>query len=382
MKYITFGKPCYGNTEVNDVLKILKSKWIGTGKTTLKFEENFRKFKNIKYSVALNSCTAALHLALLSLNIKKNDEVITTSMTFCSTINTILHVGATPVLVDINEHLNIDPDQIEKQITKKTKAIVVVHFAGLCCDMIKIKKICKKYSLKLIEDCAHSIESKFNNKHAGTFGLAGCFSFYATKNITTGEGGMLVTNNKTIEQKVRKLSLHGMDVDAWKRYNKSGKYKYYSVTSAGYKYNLTNLQAALGINQLKEIENKWKKRKKIWNYYQKQLKNLPLILPKNFDKKKYKHAYHLYTLLIDTKKTGKTRTEIIDFLQANNIGIGVHYFSIQSFNFYKNKVKYNLKRLKYSTYVGNNTFSIPIYSELKKNEMKHIVKTIKKFFNA
>jgi dTDP-4-amino-4,6-dideoxygalactose transaminase len=248
--------------------------------------------------------------------------------------------------------------------------------------MIKIKKICKKYSLKLIEDCAHSIESKFNNKHAGTFGLAGCFSFYATKNITTGEGGMLVTNNKTVEQKVRKLSLHGMDVDAWKRYNKSGKYKYYSVTSAGYKYNLTNLQAALGINQLKEIENKWKKREKIWNYYQKELKNLPLILPKNFDKKKYKHAYHLYTLLIDTKKTRKTRTEIIDFLQANNIGIGVHYFSIQSFNFYKNKVKYNLKRLKYSTYVGNNTFSIPIYSDLKKDEMKHIVETIKKFFNV
>ena len=177
----------------------MKSKWIGTGKKTLEFENNFSKYKNIKYSLALNSCTATLHLSLLSLNIK-SDEVITTPLTFCSTINTILHVGGIPVLADINENtLNIDPEQILKKVTKKTKAIIVVHFAGLSCDMDKILKISKKYSIKIIEDCAHAIETRYRNKQAGTFGDTGCFSFYSTKNITTSEGGMIITKKQLLK---------------------------------------------------------------------------------------------------------------------------------------------------------------------------------------
>lgn len=381
-KFITFGKPCYNKSDIIEINKVLKSKWIGTGKKTLEFEKNFSNYKKTRFSLAVNSCTAALHLSLISLNIKKGDEVITTPLTFCSTINTILHVGATPVLVDIDPNtLNIDPRKIENKITKKTKAIIVVHFAGLSCDMDKICQIANKNSIKIIEDCAHSIEAKYKNRHVGTFGETGCFSFYSTKNITTAEGGMLITNNSKISDRVKHLRLHGLSHDAWKRYNKSGKYKMYDVVEPGYKYNLTNLNAALGINQLKNIDKFWKKRKKIWDFYNLKLKDLPLSLPPNIQDG-YKHAYHLYTLVLDNKKTKKNRKEIINYLQKKNIGIGIHYNSIQSYKFYKDKVKFNLKDLKISNYICKNIFSIPIYPDLKNNEMVYIVKKIREFFNA
>lgn len=379
-KFITFGKPCYNNLDIIELNKVLKNRWIGTGKKTIEFEENFSNYKKTKFSLALNSCTAALHLSLISLNIKKGDEVITTPLTFCSTINTILQVGATPVLADINfETLNIDPTNIEKKISKKTKAIVAVHFAGLSCDMERICKIAKKYSLKIIEDCAHAIETKYKGKHAGTFGNTGCFSFYSTKNITTGEGGMLITNSRRISNRIKHLRLHGLSHDAWKRYNKSGKYRMYEIVEAGYKYNLTNLNAALGINQLKNINKLWKSREKIWNFYNKQLKGLPLflppIIPKNFT-----HGYHLYTLIIDRNRTTKKRSELINYLQNKNIGIGIHYNSIQSYRFYKNKVKYKYDDLKISNEVCKNIFSIPLYPDLKKKEIYYIVDKIKEFF--
>ncbi len=381
-KFITFGRPCYDKKDIKLVNEVLNSRWIGTGKKTLEFERNFSRFKKIKYSLALNSCTAALHLSLLSLNIKKGDEIITTPLTFCSTINTILHVGGVPVLADIDENtLNIDPVKILEKITKRTKAIIVVHFAGLSCDMDKIIKISKKFSLKIIEDCAHSIETLYKNKQAGTFGDTGCFSFYSTKNITTSEGGMLTTRNKKIAERVKNLRLHGLSRDAWKRYSNSGKYKTYDIFEPGFKYNLTNLNAALGINQLKKINLFWKKRRKIWEFYNKNLNDLPIKLPPKIPKN-YRHAYHLYTLIMDTKKTKKTRQEIINFLQKNKIGIGIHYNSIQSFKFYKNKVRFNINDLKNSNNICKNIFSIPIYPGLRKNDQIYIVKKIREFFNV
>tara|TARA_B100000989_G_scaffold277910_1_gene239220 strand:+ start:3888 stop:5039 length:1152 start_codon:yes stop_codon:yes gene_type:complete len=379
-KFITFGKPCYDKNDIRLVTEILKSKWIGTGKKTLEFENYFSKYKKIKYSLALNSCTAALHLSLLTLNIKKGDEVITTPLTFCSTINSILHVGAIPVLADIDQNtLNIDPKKILKKINKKTKAIIVVHFAGLSCDMNEILKISKKYSIKVIEDCAHAIETKYNNKQAGTLGDTGCFSFYSTKNITTSEGGMLTTRNKKLADRVKKLRLHGLSRDAWKRYSNIGKYKTYDIFEPGFKYNLTNMNAALGINQLKKINIFWKKRKKIWDFYNSNLGDLPIKLPPKIPKG-YKHAYHLYTIIIDKSKTNKTREDAINFLQKNRIGIGIHYNSIQSFKYYKNKVKFKNAELKVSNLICKNIFSIPIYPDLKKNDQIYIIKKIKDFF--
>ena len=381
-KFITFGKPCYDKNDIKLVNEVLKSKWIGTGKKTLEFENNFSKYKNIKYSLALNSCTAALHLSLLSLNIKKGDEVITTPLTFCSTINSILHVVAVPVLADIDENtLNIDPKKILKKINKKTKAIIVVHFAGLSCDMDEILKISKKHSIRVIEDCAHAIETKYKNKQAGTLGDTGCFSFYSTKNITTSEGGMLTTKNKKLADRVKKLRLHGLSRDAWKRYSNVGKYKTYDIYEPGFKYNLTNMNAALGINQLKKINFFWKKRKKIWDFYNSKLSELPIKLPPKIPKG-YKHAYHLYTIIIDKSKTNKSREEAINYLQKNRIGIGIHYNSIQSFKYYKNKVKFSNAELKVSDSICKNIFSIPIYPDLKKVDQIYIIKKIKDFFHV
>ena len=216
---IIFGKPNIGAEEIRYVKKVINSKWIGTGPITEKFEHNFKIYKQTKFALSVNSCTAALHLSLLSLNLNRGDEVITTPMTFASTINSIILAGGKPVLADINkETFNIDPQKILEKITKKTKAIILVHLAGLPCEIKKIKKIVNKHKLFLIEDCAHSIESKYNGKHLGNFGDTGCFSFYSTKNLTTGEGGMIITQKKKIAEKIRVLRLHGLSKDAWKRH--------------------------------------------------------------------------------------------------------------------------------------------------------------------
>ena len=378
-KYIVFGSPNIGNEEKKEVLDSLNSSWIGSGPKKYLFEKNFSKYKKINYSVALNSCTASLHLSILSLDLKKGDEIITPAMTFCSTINSIIHSGATPVLADVDlQTMNIDPDDIERKITKRTKCIIPVHFAGRPCEMDKIQKIANKYKLKIIEDCAHAVETKYKNKNAGTFGDLGCFSFYATKNLTTGEGGMVITNNKKYADKIKIKALHGLSQDAWKRYSDSG-FKHYYVTELGFKYNMPDLQASIGIHQLKNIEKNWKIRKKIWDIYNYNFKNLPLVLPSKVSKG-HRHAYHLYTLQIDKKKTGFNRDEFIQKLHNKNIGTGVHYLSIPEHPYYKKKYKWKIKDYPNSLKIGRQTVSLPLSSKLSSNEIKYIVNNVKELF--
>jgi dTDP-4-amino-4,6-dideoxygalactose transaminase len=376
---IRFGKPYIGRKEVSEVSKVMQSAWIGTGEQSEKFEQQFAKFKKVKYAVSLNSCTAALHLSLVALGIKKGDEVITSSLTFCSTINSIILSGAKPVLVDIkSDTFNIDESKIESKINKRTKAIIPVHFGGLACSMHKIKKIAKKHSLKIVEDCAHSIEGILNNKHLGTFGDTGCFSFYANKNITTGEGGMLVTNNKLIYEKAKILRLHGMSRDSWKRYgvknNKVSKFMNYDVVNVGFKYNMTDMTAAMGLVQLKKIILMWRERNLISKYYSKELKNLPIKFQiKNFTK--IKHAHHLFVFILDNKK--HDRLKIINLLNKKGIGATVHYNSLYSFSIYKKMFNWKAKDFPISDYICNNIVSLPIYPGLKKFEMVYIAKILK-----
>lgn len=375
MKFITFGKPSLYPGELREITKTLKSGWLGTGPKSYQFEKNFSDYTKSKYSLALNSCTAAIFLTLKHLGLKKGDEVITTPLTFCSTVSSILHVGATPVLADIRyETLNIDPKEIEKNITKKTKALIIVHFAGKICDMRSIKKICNKYNLFLIEDCAHAIETKLNKKSAGTFGDFGCFSFYVTKNLSTGEGGMIISKKKRAIQELRTLSLHGMDRDAWKRYGKSG-FKHYDIIKAGFKFNMSDIHASIGIHQLNNIEKAWKKREFIWNTYMKAFKNLPVMLPKKIPTNE-KHSYHLFSVIV---KSNKEREKLLNYLQKNNIGCGVHYKSINKYRFYKDKI-INKKKNLIADKIGERILSIPIYQSLRKNEIKFIVSKFKKFF--
>jgi dTDP-4-amino-4,6-dideoxygalactose transaminase len=385
-KPIPFGQPYIGNEEIKLVTKVIKSKWIGTGPITELFEKRFQKYKESKYAISVNSCTAALHLSLIYCGIKYNDEVITTPMTFASTINSIILSGAKPVLADIDPNsFNIDPKEVEKKITKKTKALLIVHLAGLPCDMRSIMKIVKKYKLKLIEDCAHSIESKYYNKHVGNFGNTGCFSFYTTKNLTTGEGGMVICNKDRINEKIRIARLHGLSKDAWKRYlppktvKAKIKFEHYDVTEVGLKYNMIDINAAMGIVQLKKLESSWNKRKKIFNLYLKKLSHLP-IKTQSFVNKNIKHAYHLFLIVIDKNKTKKNRDDLILFLQKNNIGSGVNYRSVTDMSIYKKKFGWNSNTCKNSKYVGDNTLSLPLYPGLTTNEVNFICDKIQEFF--
>lgn len=385
-KFITFGEPNIGQKEINYLKKTISSKWIGSGPTTEKFEKKFRNYKKSKFSLSVNSCTAALHLSLISLGLKKGDEVITTPMTFCSTINSILLIGAKPVLVDINPNtLNIDENKISKKINSKTKALMIVHFAGLACNMKPIIKICKKHNLKLIEDCAHAIESKYHNKSVGNFGDTGCFSFYATKNITTGEGGMLVTNKKEIYEKIRTMRLHGLSKDAWKRYLPNSvvgnkfKFEHYDVKEVGLKYNLIDLNASLGIPQLENIEKNLLKRKKLHKLYLKELKNLPLKF-QNINPYPNKFAHHLFVIILDKSKTNKKRDDLVLFLKKNKIGTGINYRTVTDMTVYKKNLGWNKDTAPIAKYVGDNILSLPLYPNLTFSETKYITKKISEFF--
>ena len=387
MKHIVFGKPPIGREEINFVTKVIKSKWMGSGQITQDFENKFRKFKNSKYAISTNSCTSALYLALKYSGVKPGDEVITTPMTFVSTINSIIHVGAKPILADVDPlSFNIDPFEIKKKITKKTKALLIVHLAGLPCEMNEILKIVKKKKLILIEDCAHAIESKYQNKHLGNFGDAGCFSFYSTKNITTGEGGMLICNKKNIYEKSKIARLHGLSRDAWKRYlpnnvrNKK-KFEHYDVEEVGHKFNMIDLNASIGIAQLKKIEKHWRERKKLFEIYEKELKNLPILFQEYREKKKsIKHAYHLFFIVINRKKTKKKRDQLLNYLQKNSIGCGIHYRCVTDFKIFKKIFRWNKSTCKKAKFIGDNTISLPLYPGISNKEIKFICEKVKNFF--
>jgi dTDP-4-amino-4,6-dideoxygalactose transaminase len=381
---IIFGKPHIKDEEISGLIRVAKSNWIGTGLEVLKFENKFRIYKKIKYAKSLNSCTAALHLSLKTLKPKINDEVITSPFTFAATINSIIIAGCKPVLVDVKKDtFNIDENLIENKITKKTIAILVVHYAGLPCHMSPILKIAKKYNLKIIEDCAHAIETKYKDQHAGTFGYSGCFSFYVNKNITTGEGGMLICKNRSLAEKIQVLRLHGMSRDAWKRYIPQKKinkrWNHYNILEAGLKYNMIDINAAMGLAQLRKVNKMWAIRKKIAEKYKKELVKLPLIF-QGTNKYKFKHAHHLFPIVIDKSKTKLTRDELLFYLKKNSIGAGVNYRSITQMKYYKKKFKWDSKTCKISDYLGKNIVCLPIYPDLKMNEQKKVIRIITDFF--
>ncbi|MBU2511248.1 DegT/DnrJ/EryC1/StrS family aminotransferase [bacterium] len=377
-KFIVFGRPHFGEEETNEVVDSIKSGWIGTGPKVKLFEERFKEYENSRYAVAVNSCTSALHLSIIVAGIGDQDEVITTSMTFCSTVNAIIHSGATPVIVDCDrETYCIDTAQIEAKITNKTKAIIPVHFAGNACEMDKLMKIARKYNLKVIEDCAHAIETTYSGKHVGTIGDFGCFSFYVTKNLTTGEGGMVLTEDENHANKLKIMALHGLSRDAWHRFSDTG-YKHYDVMAAGFKYNMMDIQAAMGLHQLAKIEPSWQRRKEIWDRYQKELRGLPIKLPAE-PAKNVKHGYHLFPVLIQDE-SGITRDGFLNYMQKNNIGVGVHYQAIPSHTFYREKYGWIEEDYPNSKEIGEKTVSIPLSPGLSNGEVDYIINTIKNCF--
>jgi dTDP-4-amino-4,6-dideoxygalactose transaminase len=374
-KFLVFSQPLIEQEEIDEVVDSMKRAWLGTGPKVHQFEQDFALYKNIQHDAALNSCTAALHISCLILGLKRGDEVITTAMTFCATINAIIHSGAIPVLADIDAlTLNIDPAEIVKKITDKTRAILVVHFAGRPCDMDVILAIAKAYNLFVIEDCAHAIETEYKGKQAGTIGDLGCFSFYATKNIVTGEGGMIISRDKQMIDRCRVLALHGMSSDAWARFSDSG-YKHYYVVEPGFKYNMTDLQAAIGIHQLKRIEDYWKKREIIWNRYMDALKELDIGLPAPAGKDT-RHAYHLFTIRIDKEKVGISRDEFLEVMTESNIGVGVHYVSIPEHPYYQQTFSWKPGDYPNALSYGRETVSLPISPKLTEDDVEDVITAV------
>lgn len=375
-EFIVFGSPKIDQDEIDEVVRCLESGWIGTGPRVAQFEKEFGWYKGEPFAAAVSSCTAAMHLSVLAAGLGAGDEVITTPMTFCATVNAIAHAGATPVLADIDRQtMNIDPAQVEARITSKTKAILPVHFAGRAANMDALTEIATRHKLKLIEDCAHAIETEYHGRKAGTFGDFGCFSFYATKNVTTGEGGMVLVKNEEDLARIKMLALHGMSKDAWKRFSDEG-YKHYFVVETGFKYNMMDLQAALGIHQLRRVESNWLRREEIWRQYNAAFAGLPVTLPAA-PEPDTRHAYHLYTILIDDKCAGISRDEFLDEMTANNVGVGVHYLSVPEHPIYQEKFGWRPEHYPNAMSVGRQTVSLPLSAGLTDAEVSRVIEVVR-----
>ena len=376
-RFLVFGAPAIGDDEVAEVVASLRSGWLGTGPKVARFEADFRSYKGAAHAVAVSSCTAALHLSMLALRLQPGDEVITTPMTFAATVNAIIHAGATPVLADVDPvSMNIDPAAVAAAVSSRTRAVVPVHFAGRPCDMEALLRVADDHDLAVIEDCAHAIETEYHGRKAGTFGDFGCFSFYVTKNVVTGEGGMVLTSCEDNAARIKVLALHGMSKDAWKRFSDEG-YRHYFVTEAGYKYNMMDLQAAIGIHQLARVEANWRRRHEIWRRYLDAFADMPLGLPAP-PAPDTRHAYHLFTVMVDEERAGLSRDGFLEAMTAENIGVGVHYFSIPEHPFYQERFGWRAGDYPEARRIGRQTVSLPLAPALSDDDVADVIGAVRK----
>ncbi|MGE5401920.1 MAG: DegT/DnrJ/EryC1/StrS family aminotransferase [Ignavibacteriales bacterium] len=374
--YLVFGSPIIDQSDIDEVVDTLKSGWIGTGPKVHQFEEEFKNYIGVKHAVAVSSCTAGLHLAAVALNLGPSDEVLVPTMTFAASANAVIHAGAKPVLVDVDKRdMTIDIEDIRRKITPNTKAIVPVHFAGRACDVEAIERIAGEYGLKIIHDTAHAIETEFNGKKIGGYSDIASYSFYVTKNLVTAEGGMVTTNDDELAAKIKIYALHGMSKDAWKRFSDDG-YKHYQVLFPGFKYNMTDIQAALGIQQIKRIEKYSKRRREIWQRYKTELKDLPLLLPTE-PSENTRHAYHLFTVLLDRDKAGISRDKLLAELHKRNIGTGVHYIALHLHPFYQEAFGYKAGDFPNAEFISERTLSIPFSAKLTDEDVSDVINALK-----
>ena len=377
--YIVFGSPIIDRAMIDSVTRTLESCWIGTGPRVHEFESKFARYVGAEHALATSSCTAALHLAMVASGVGPGDEVITTPMTFCATANSIIHTGATPVFVDCQrDTMNIDPSCLEASITSRTKAILPVHFAGRPADMDTICSIARKHGLLLVEDAAHAIESEFKGKKVGSIGDITCFSFYVTKNMTTGEGGMVTTNNPDLAQKIRVFGLHGLSADAWSRFRDTG-YKHYDVVFPGFKYNLTDMAASLGLEQLPRLAEWLLRRETIWKQYDEAFAELPLARPMPPTPDTV-HARHLYTILINDD-AGVSRDEFMQEMHKRRIGTGVHYRALHTHVYYAERWGYRPEQFPNAHHIGERTVSLPLTPKLTDADVQRIVHAVREILS-
>jgi Predicted pyridoxal phosphate-dependent enzyme apparently involved in regulation of cell wall biogenesis len=382
-EFLLFGAPDIREPEIQEVVETLRSGWISTGPRCRKFEELFCEYIGCKHAIALNSCTAGLELALEVLGIGPGDEVITTPLTFCATANVIVHRGARPIFVDVDRETgNIDPQQVARAITHKTKAILPVHLYGRPCEMDELMAIGREHGLYVIEDATHASEAWYRGRKIGTIGDITVYSFYATKNLVTGEGGMLVTNNQLVADEVRVKHLHGMSRDAWKRYSDEG-FQPYDVVAAGYKYNMMDIQAALGIHQLARLEDNLKIRERHWQTYDEAFEGMEgITTPQRvFSQSRFgktRHARHLYTILLDFEQLKMSRQEFMNSLKRENIGTGIHFTALHLHSFYQDEFGYKRGDFPNAEFISDKTVSLPLSSGLSQKDINDVINAVQK----
>lgn len=379
LTFLPFALPDTDETELQQVAEALKNGWLTTGPKTKQFEKEFADRVGTKHAIALNSCTAAMHLALEAIGLQPGDEVITSPYTFAATAEVIRYFDATPVFVDVSAGcLNIRPDLIEAAITPRTKAIIPIHIAGLPADLDPIADIARKYQLAIIEDAAHAFPCHYKNRQIGN-ALPGikhfiCYSFYATKTITTGEGGMLCTDNDDFADRCRIMALHGISRDAWKRYTAEGTW-YYEIIAPGYKYNLTDIASGLGVAQLAKADRMWQRRHDIAQKYHQAFQNhLAFQLP--VDRQDCQHAWHLYILRLNLDNLTIDRAQFYDQLKLRNIGASVHFIPLHIHPYYREKYDYTPQDypVAYSEYTR--ALSLPIYSKMTDIDITDVIEAV------
>jgi dTDP-4-amino-4,6-dideoxygalactose transaminase len=376
VKKIEFFKHSINEEDINNVNRILRSIFLTTGEEVSRFEEEFSSYTGIKHTIGLTSCTAALHLSLIALGIGQGDEVITTPMSFCATANAIIQAGARPVFVDVEEETgNINAELIESVITERTKGIIPVHLYGQMCDMKRLREIAEKYRLKIVEDAAHAIEASRDGIRVGHLGDTACFSFYATKNITSGEGGAVCTDDRDMAEHLKRLRIHGIDKEASERYTR--RYQHWDMPVFGWKYNMDNIQAAILRGQLGRIEALWKERDRVWRLYEEELKGvnglrLLRTLPHS------RHARHLFTVLVPPTR----RDSILWALQNRGIGVAVNYRPIHLLKYYRETFGYKEGDFPVAEEIGASTISLPLYPSLSDEDARYVANTLKEIMRG
>ena len=403
--FLPFSLPTIGEEEIAEVMDSLRSGWITTGPKTKQFEEEFREYIGARHAIAVNSCTAGLHIALAALGIGPGDEVIVPTLTFCSTANVVVHLGARPVLVDVGEDFNVTPEAIERAITSRTRAIIPVHYGGQPCDLDAIYSVAACYNLPVVEDAAHAvgaayhghkIGSDFLSRGAEEQGSGGAreprsrsveerltcnvqrvtvFSFYATKNMTTGEGGMITTADDELAERMRLLSLHGMSRDAWKRYTSTGSW-YYEVLLPGYKYNMTDIQAALGIHQLRKLDDFIAIRRRYARMYDEGFADMPEV-ERPIIHSDRTHTYHLYVIRLNLERLTIDRAQFIEELKALNIGSSVHFIPVHLHLFYQRAFGYKPGDFPVAERIYERIVSLPLFPKMTEDDVKDVISAVK-----
>jgi dTDP-4-amino-4,6-dideoxygalactose transaminase len=386
--FLPYALPSIGDEEIAEVVDSLRSGWITTGPKTKCFEDQFREYIGSKHAIAVNSCTAGLHIALTALGIGPGDEVIVPTLTFCSTANVVVHLGARPVLVDVGEDFNVTPEAIEAAITSHTKAIMPVHYSGQACDLDAIYALAAHHSLPVVEDAAHAVGATYHGHKIGSdalpLSLSGrggqgvrvitVFSFYAIKNMTTGEGGMITTSDDALAKHMRLLTLHGMSRDAWKRYTSAGSW-YYEVVLPGYKDNMTDIQAALGIHQLRRLDDFITIRQRYARLYDEAFADLqgvetPVV------RSDRNHVYHLYVIRLDLDRLAVDRAQFIEALKAYNIGTSVHFIPVHLHPFYQERFGYRRGDLPQAEMIYGRIVSLPLYPRMTEADVYDVIQAV------